>query len=86
MIFSENRYPAPDRVGERPFRDNALIISMPGDPAISSQGFDAVLFHSSGGIGNELMSIVELNAVRGVGQDLGDETLELQQFFPGRTL
>jgi hypothetical protein len=46
--------------------------------AISDQGFDPILFHSSGGVGDELMSIVEPNAVTGVGQYLGYETLELQ--------
>jgi hypothetical protein len=32
------------------------------------------------------MSIVELNAVTGVGQYLGDETFELQQFFLGHVM
>ena len=49
--------------------------------AIPGQCFDPILFHSSGGVGNELMSVVELNAVTGVGQYLGHETLEFQQSF-----
>jgi hypothetical protein len=32
------------------------------------------------------MSIVELNAITGVGQYLGYETFELQQFFFGHTM
>jgi hypothetical protein len=54
--------------------------------AISDQGFDPILFHSSGGVGDEVMSIVEPNAVTGVGQYLGYETLELQQFFLGHAM
>jgi len=49
--------------------------------AIPGEGFDPILFHSSGSVGNELMSVVELNAVTGVGQYLGHETLEFQEFF-----
>ena len=54
--------------------------------SIPGQRFDPILFHSSGGVGDELMSIVELNAVTGVGQYLGYETLELQQFFLGHVM
>jgi hypothetical protein len=54
--------------------------------SIPGQGFDPVLPHSSGGIGNERMAVVELNAVTRVGQYLGDETLELQKFFLGHVM
>ena len=46
---------------------------------IPSQGFDPIPFHSSSGVGDELMSVVEPNAVTGVGQYLGHETLEFQE-------
>ncbi len=46
--------------------------------AIPSQSFDPIPLHSSGGIGDELMSIVELNAITSVGQYLGYETFKLQ--------
>jgi hypothetical protein len=41
--------------------------------AISGQGFDPILSHSSGCVGDELMSVVELNAVTGVWQYFGYE-------------
>src|SRR5262252_6715018 len=67
--------------GERsiaPF-PNRRVIPLPSlDPR---PGFDPILFHSSGGVGNELMSVVELNAITGVGQYLSHETLEFQEFF-----
>ncbi len=49
--------------------------------AIPGQGFDPILFHPTGGVGDELMPVVELNAITGVRQDLGHETLELQELF-----
>src|SRR5208282_2336972 len=48
---------------------------------IAGEGFDPVLLHSSGGIGDQRMSVVELNAVARVGQYLGNQSLELQEFF-----
>jgi hypothetical protein len=48
--------------------------------------FDPILFHFSGRVGNELMSIVKLNAVTRIGQYLGHKTLELQQFFLGHVI
>jgi hypothetical protein len=48
---------------------------------IPSQGFDPIPFHSSSGVDDELMSVVEPNAVTGVGQYLGHETLEFQESF-----
>src|SRR5262249_21049736 len=66
-------------------KDQSLLFQIVGwyfyRHAIPGQGFDPILFHSSGGVGDELMSVVELNAVTGVRQYLGYETLELQQFF-----
>jgi hypothetical protein len=49
--------------------------------AIARQRLDPVSFHPAGGIGNELMDIIELNAVSGIRQYLGDQTLEFQQSF-----
>src|SRR5262249_46847932 len=49
--------------------------------AIPGQGFDSILFHSSGSICDKLMSVVEPNAVTSVRQNLGYETLEFQQSF-----
>ena len=49
--------------------------------AIPGQSFDPILFHSSGGVSDQLMPVVELNAITGVGQYFGYETLEFQQIF-----
>jgi hypothetical protein len=49
--------------------------------AISGKGFDSILFHSSSGVGDELMPVVELNPITGVRQYLHDQSIELQQFF-----
>jgi hypothetical protein len=46
--------------------------------AIARECLDPVLFHSAGGIGNEPMSIIEFNAISGVGQYLGDEPFKFQ--------
>src|SRR5438874_2568140 len=46
--------------------------------AIARECLDPVLFHSAGGVGNEPMSIIEFNAISGVGQNLGDEPLKFQ--------
>jgi hypothetical protein len=54
--------------------------------AIPGQGFDPISFHSSCGVGDELVSVIELNAVTSVGQYLGYQTLELQQFFLGHVM
>src|SRR5580692_10139197 len=50
------------------------------DP-VAGQGLDAVLFHPSGRVGDELMAVVELNAETRIGQDFGDQALEFQKFF-----
>jgi hypothetical protein len=51
--------------------------------SVTSKGFDPVLFHPPGGIGDDLMTAIELNAVSGVGQNLDNQTIELQKFFLG---
>src|SRR4029077_14659402 len=48
---------------------------------LAREGFDPILFHSAGGVGNKPMSIIEFNAISGVRQNLGDEPLKFQQFF-----
>src|SRR5208282_4687993 len=48
---------------------------------IAGQRFDPVFLHPAGGIGDQRMSVVELHAVARVGQNLGDQSLELQEFF-----
>ena len=49
--------------------------------AVSCQGLDAVLLHLAGGIGNDLVSGVELHAVAGIGEDFGDQSFELDQLL-----
>jgi hypothetical protein len=49
--------------------------------SIASEGFDPVLFHFSGRVGDELMSVIELNAVTRVGQYFGYQPVKLQEFF-----
>src|SRR5215471_11228782 len=43
-----------------PFPNRKVILLPSRDPG---QGFEPILFHSSSSVGDELMSIVELNAV-----------------------
>src|SRR5689334_24070006 len=49
--------------------------------AVTRQRLDAVLLHLAGGIGDDLVSGVELHAVAGVGEDFGDQSFELDQLF-----
>jgi hypothetical protein len=49
--------------------------------AIPSQRLDSVLFHSPGCVGYQLVSVIELNAITGIGQNFCYETLEFQKFF-----
>jgi len=49
--------------------------------SIAGEGLNPVLFHPSGRVRDKLMTIVELNAIAGIGQYLEDEALELQEFF-----
>jgi hypothetical protein len=49
--------------------------------AVAGQRLDAVLLHPAGRIGHHHVAGVELHAIAGVGQDLGDEAFELQHFL-----
>src|SRR5208282_4602774 len=66
-------------------KDHATLFQIVGrnfdGHPIAGQRFDAVFLHPAGGVGDQRMSVVELNAVARVGQDLGDQSLELQEFF-----
>src|SRR5579862_6445175 len=48
---------------------------------VPGKGLDPVLLHSAGGIDDERMAVIELNAISRVGQYLGDKAFELQEFF-----
>src|SRR4029079_9379559 len=48
---------------------------------VAGQNPDAILAHLTGGMGDDFMIIVELHTKSGVGQELGDRTLEFKQFF-----
>ena len=48
---------------------------------VPGKRFYPILFHPSGGVGDEGVSVIELNAIAGVGQYLSYETLEFQEFF-----
>ncbi len=45
--------------------------------SIAGEGLDPILFHSACSVGDEFMTIVELNTVTSIGQYLKNETLEL---------
>src|SRR5258705_4308264 len=48
---------------------------------IARQRLDAVLFHLAGGVGNDLVSGIELHAITRIGEDFGDQSFELDQLF-----
>src|SRR3984957_12089019 len=48
---------------------------------IARQRLDPVLFHLAGGVGDDLVSCVELHAVACVGEDFGHQSFELDQLF-----
>src|SRR5258707_10606348 len=48
---------------------------------IARQRLDAVLFHLAGGVGNDLVSGIELHAITCVGEDFGNQSFELDQLF-----
>src|ERR1700723_3414599 len=48
---------------------------------ITRQRLDPVLFHLAGGIGNDLVSGIELHAITCVGEDFGHQSFELDQLF-----
>jgi hypothetical protein len=54
--------------------------------AIPGEGLDPILFHPSGRVSDELMIVVELNAITAVRQYLSYETVELQQLFLGQIM
>jgi hypothetical protein len=49
--------------------------------AVAGKGLYPILLHSSRGVGDQRVTVVKLNAIAGVWQNLGDETLELQKLF-----
>src|SRR5262245_49892941 len=51
--------------------------------AIAGQRLDAVLFHLACGVGDDLVTGIELHAIARVGKDFGDQSLELDQLFFG---
>src|SRR5216683_3506079 len=48
---------------------------------IARQRFDPVLFHLAGGVGHDLVPGIELHAITCIGEDLGDQSFELDQLF-----
>jgi len=48
---------------------------------ITCKSLYPVLFHPSGRVGDQLMTIVELNPVPRIGEDFGDQTFEFQKLF-----
>ena len=65
--------------------DQAALLQIVGrhldrDP-IACQRLDPVLLHLAGGVGNDLVSGVELHAVARIGEDFGDQSFELDQLF-----
>ena len=50
------------------------------DP-VAGQRLDAVLLHLAGGVGDDFVPGIELHAIARVGQDFGDQSLELDQLF-----
>src|SRR5262249_22236365 len=46
---------------------------------VACQRLDAVLLHLAGGVGNDLVSGIELHPIPRVGKDLGHESFELDQ-------
>jgi hypothetical protein len=48
---------------------------------IAGERLYPVLFHPAGGVGDKGMAIIELHAIAGIGQYLGNETFEFQKFF-----
>src|SRR5207253_3538444 len=48
---------------------------------VARQRLDPVLFHLAGGVGDDLVPGIELHAITGIGEDFGDQSLELDQLF-----
>src|ERR1043166_1781382 len=49
--------------------------------AIAGQCLDAFFLHLAGGVGDDFVPCIELHAVARVGQDFGDQSLELDQLL-----
>src|SRR5262249_47177201 len=49
--------------------------------AVAGQGLDAVLLHLARGVGDDLVTCIELYAVARIGQNFGDQSFELDQLF-----
>lgn len=50
------------------------------DP-VSGQRLDAVLLHLTGGVGDDFVSGIKLDAISCVGKDFRDQSFELDQLF-----
>src|SRR5580704_14212904 len=50
---------------------------------IARQRLDPVLLHLAGGVGDDLVSCIELHAVARIGEDFGHQSFELDQLFFG---
>src|SRR3984893_6165448 len=48
---------------------------------IARQRLDPVLLHLAGGVGDDLVSGIQLHAVAGIGEDFGYQSFELDQLF-----
>src|SRR3984885_3568575 len=48
---------------------------------VARQRLDPVLFHLAGGVGDDLVSCIELHAVTCVGEDFSHQSFELDQLF-----
>src|SRR5574340_1187858 len=48
---------------------------------VARQRLDPVLFHLAGGVGDDLVTGIELHAVARIGEDFGDQSFELDQLF-----
>src|ERR1700722_9444157 len=50
---------------------------------IARQRLDPVLLHLAGGVGDDLVSCIELHAIACIGEDFGHQSFELDQLFFG---
>ena len=48
---------------------------------VAGQHANAVLAHAAGGVSDDLVFVLELDAESGVGEQLSDDTGEFEQFF-----
>ncbi|GCC47821.1 hypothetical protein chiPu_0032022, partial [Chiloscyllium punctatum] len=84
--------PAPRRAAGRAARtfvlvaeDQAALFQIVGRhfdrDAVAGQRLDAVFLHLAGGVGDDLVSGIELHPVASVGEDFGHQSFELDQLF-----